>query len=50
MDEGKKGCSLYDWWEINLVKNVNPEKRDYANQIPKNYWNEQFDLQQISVI
>ena len=35
MEEGKKGCSLYDWWEINLVKNVNPEKRDYANQIPQ---------------
>ena len=32
---GKKGCSLYDWWEINLVKNVNDEKNDYSNQIPK---------------
>ena len=32
---GKKGCSLYDWWQINLVKNVNIEKSDYSNQIPK---------------
>ena len=32
---GKKGCSLYDWWRINLVKNVNFEKSDYSNQIPK---------------
>lgn len=32
---GKKGCSLYDWWQINLVKNVNVEKSDYSNQIPK---------------
>ena len=32
---GKRGCSLYDWWEINLVKNVNEEKNDYSNQIPQ---------------
>ena len=32
---GKKGCSLYDWWQINLVKNVNVEKSDYSNQIPR---------------
>ena len=32
---GKRGCSLYDWWQINLVKNVNQEKSDYSNQIPK---------------
>ena len=32
---GKKGCSLYDWWKINLVKNVNVEKSDYSNQIPQ---------------
>lgn len=32
---GKKGCSLYDWWQINLVKNVNVEKSDYSNQIPQ---------------
>jgi adenine-specific DNA-methyltransferase len=33
--DGKKGCSLYDWWEINLTKNVNKEKSDYSNQIPQ---------------
>ena len=33
--EGKRGCSLYDWWEINLTKNVNKEKSDYSNQIPQ---------------
>lgn len=32
---GKKGCSLYDWWQINLVKNVNVEKNSYSNQIPE---------------
>lgn len=32
---GKKGCSLYDWWEINLTKNVNKEKSGYSNQIPQ---------------
>jgi|APSaa5957512493_1039668.scaffolds.fasta_scaffold40741_2 DNA modification methylase len=32
---GQKGCTLYDWWEINLVKNVNKEKSDYSNQIPQ---------------
>ena len=26
---------LYDWWHINLVKNVSKEKQDYANQIPE---------------
>ena len=26
---------MYDWWQINLVKNVNQEKSDYSNQIPK---------------
>ena len=35
IDEGKRGCSLYDWWEINLTKNVNREKSDYSNQIPQ---------------
>ena len=35
IEDGKKGCSLYDWWEINLTKNVNREKSDYANQIPQ---------------
>ncbi len=26
---------LYDWWQINLVKNVSKEKQDYSNQIPE---------------
>ena len=34
MASGKKGCHLNDGWKINLVKNVNKEKSDYANQIP----------------
>ena len=32
---GSKGCKLYDWWNINLVKNVSKEKQDYYNQIPE---------------
>lgn len=32
---GSKGCKLYDWWNINLVKNVSKEKEDYSNQIPE---------------
>tara|TARA_R110000787_G_C13238851_1_gene428087 strand:- start:41 stop:694 length:654 start_codon:yes stop_codon:yes gene_type:complete len=30
-----EGVSLYDWWNINLVKNVSSEKEDYSNQIPE---------------
>ena len=26
---------LYDWWNINLVKNVSKEKENYSNQIPE---------------
>ena len=26
---------LYDWWLINLVKNVSSQKEDYSNQIPE---------------
>jgi len=33
--DGKRGCSLYDWWNINLTKNVSTDKQDYANQIPE---------------
>ncbi len=35
IESGKRGCSLYDWWQINLTKNVNKEKSDYSNQIPQ---------------
>ncbi len=26
---------LYDWWNINLIKNVSKEKENYTNQIPE---------------
>ena len=32
---GRKGTHLYDWWEINLVKNVSKQKHNYTNQIPQ---------------
>lgn len=32
--EGKTGCRLYDWWNINQVKNVNKEKVDHPCQMP----------------
>jgi DNA modification methylase len=35
IENGSEGSALYDWWEINLVKNVSAEKRDYVNQIPE---------------
>jgi DNA modification methylase len=27
--------NIYDWWNINLVKNVSKEKENYSNQIPE---------------
>lgn len=33
--EGHKGADIYDWWEIDLVKNVSDEKTEYTNQIPE---------------
>lgn len=33
--EGITGVALYDWWEIQQVKNVNEEHSGYKNQIPK---------------
>ena len=35
MLEGSEGTNLYDWWEIDLVKNVSKEKTEYTNQIPE---------------
>jgi len=35
MENGSKGAKLYDWWNINLVKNVSKEKEQYSNQIPE---------------
>lgn len=32
---GRTGTHLYDWWEVNLVKNVSKQKNDYTNQIPE---------------
>jgi DNA modification methylase len=32
---GRTGTHLYDWWEINLVKNVSKQKHNYTNQIPQ---------------
>ena len=35
MLEGSEGTNLYDWWDIDLVKNVSAEKTEYTNQIPE---------------
>ncbi len=34
-EEGQIGTSLYNWWVVNLCKNVSKDKRDYSNQIPE---------------
>ena len=34
IESGRKGTHLYNWWEINLVKNVSKDKKHYVNQIP----------------
>ena len=34
-EEGKMGTNLYNWWQVNLCKNVSKDKRDYSNQIPE---------------
>ena len=33
--EGKTGAKLYDWWEVNQVKNVSKEKTEHPCQIPE---------------
>jgi site-specific DNA-methyltransferase (adenine-specific) len=33
--EGKTGAKLYDWWEINQVKNFSKEKTEHPCQIPE---------------
>ena len=33
--DGKTGAKLYDWWEINQVKNVSKEKTKHPCQIPE---------------
>jgi site-specific DNA-methyltransferase (adenine-specific) len=32
---GKTGAKLYDWWQVNQVKNVSKEKTDHPCQIPE---------------
>lgn len=32
--EGKTGAKLYDWWEINQVKNVSKDKTNHPCQMP----------------
>lgn len=34
LSEGKTGGRLYDWWNINQVKNVNKEKVNHPCQMP----------------
>lgn len=34
MAEGRTGCKLYDWWNINQVKNVSKEKTGHPCQMP----------------
>lgn len=35
ISEGKTGAKIYDWWEINQVKNVSKEKTSHPCQIPE---------------
>jgi len=35
ISEGKVGAKLYDWWEVNQVKNVSKEKTEHPCQIPE---------------
>jgi len=35
ISQGKDGAKLYDWWEINQVKNVSKEKTEHPCQIPE---------------
>lgn len=34
VERGSTGAKLYDWWEINQVKNVSKEKTDHPCQMP----------------
>lgn len=34
-EEGKIGTNLYNWWNVNLCKNVSKDKKEYSNQIPE---------------
>lgn len=35
ISEGKLGAKLYDWWEVNQIKNVSKEKTEHPCQIPE---------------
>lgn len=35
IEKGKTGAKLYDWWEVNQVKNVSKEKTEHPCQIPE---------------
>jgi len=35
LEKGKTGAKLYDWWEIQQVKNVSKEKTKHPCQIPE---------------
>lgn len=35
ISEGKTGAKLYDWWQVNQVKNVSKEKTEHPCQIPE---------------
>jgi DNA modification methylase len=35
ISEGKTGAKLYDWWEVNQIKNISKEKTDHPCQIPE---------------
>lgn len=35
IEEGKEGAKLYDWWEINQVKNVSRDKTSHPCQMPQ---------------
>jgi DNA modification methylase len=35
ISEGQTGAKLYDWWEINQVKNVSKDKTEHPCQIPE---------------
>ena len=34
MESGKTGSKIYDWWNVNQVKNVNKEKTSHPCQMP----------------
>lgn len=34
ISNGKKGCRLYDWWNVNQVKNVSKDKTGHPCQMP----------------